>query len=387
MRVHLLYSEEISQDRYQSVLDLLNSTRGPMVFQSYPEAPISYGNGQWPRRSLDIPKGRIEFPDMPVEGTYMSYSSRYDPSEPRPDDYHARPEAESLSWDKLFGVCRDFRRSHDLGTDEFVMLLTDLGNENNWFAAPDLNGERNIFVQTSGWGLFADGDWRFPVVYMIVTNVLRQLMVDNLRELKQIIHMESIGCMNDFTRHKREVNLKLRTGDICKDCAEILIKRQIDKNLVVQVLDSMELVRKHVLFRSRFAFTGQPSRMGISQNGAKIEFPDLPGTELNLAPKERALYLFFLKHPEGVVLVNLRDYKGEILELYLGVNRRDPQAAAATVKRLVDARDDSMLETISRIRAKVNHALGPVMGEFYNISGIRMEEYKIGIDRALVDWG
>jgi hypothetical protein len=60
--------------------------------------------------------------------------------------------------------------------------------------------------------------------------------------------------------------------------------------------------------------------MRISQNGAKIEFPDLPGTELNLAPRERALYLFFLKHPEGVVLVNLRDYEAEILELYLGFN-------------------------------------------------------------------
>ncbi len=58
------------------------------------------------------------------------------------------------------------------------------------------------------------------------------------------------------------------------------------------------------------------------------------------------------------------------------------------MENLVDPFERSYLSTaLALIRRKVIHALGPVMGEHYDISGVRMEEYKIGIDRALVDWG
>jgi len=380
MRIHLLYGSEIDLERYQSLLGLLQSIPGPLSFIKQTEAVSLEAHSGTYLRNVD-PKKRVNFPDVSVNEEYMSFGQTTVP------EFHSITQIVALPWDTFFEVCRKYRVSKDLGDDEFVVLLTDYANDNNWFSAPDLKGGRNMFVQTSGWGAFSHGDWRYPVLYQIVTNILRQLMVNNIDEMNHIMHLDTKGCMNDFNENKLYVHVKLRTADICSKCIEIIQKKVREKNIVLQVMRYMDLVRTHVLFRSRFAFTGQPSRLSISQGGIVIKFTDLNGSILSLPPKQKMVFLFFLKHPEGVAHSELVNHREELKQIYKRLRPNiEHESADSVVEKLVDLRHTDIDEMISRVKTAVVNEVGPAIAEHYCISGNRAGAYKIGLDRTLVVW-
>jgi hypothetical protein len=387
MRIHLLYGSEIEPERYQSLLGLLQSVPGPLRFIEQRTA-VSLGahSGKY-LRNVD-PKKKVEFPDVSVNEEYMSFGQTTASFHSRTyPDFHQITDIISLPWDTFFDECRKYRKSRDLGDDEFVVLLTDYANDNNWFSAPDMKGGRNMFVQTSGWGAFSHGDWRYPVLYQIVTNILRQLMIKNLSELTQIMHPDTKGCMNDFNKNKQYVHVKLRTADICSDCTRIIQERVREKNIVLQVMSFMDLVRTHVLFRSRFVFTGQPSRLSISNGGKCIEFTDPHSSILNVPPKQKLVFLFFLRHPEGVAHSELVNHREELTQIYQRLRpNQDQEDANSVVGRLVDPQENDMNEMISRLNKTLVTELGPEIAEHYCISGDRGGIYKIGLDRNLVGW-
>lgn len=361
MRVHLLYSEEIGQERYDSLLDLLQTIKGTIQFVK--------------QRDQGVQLRAEDSGLMDTKGSKKRH------------DFHSSTDLPSVSWETLFDVCRTFRQHNDIGDNEFVVLLTDYANELNWFSAPDLSGARNMFVQTSGWGVFAHGEWRYPVVYQIVTNLLRHFMARNLEEMEDIIHLESIGCMNDFNQDKRGIQYKLRTADICSACAQRIADQVSDKNIVHQVIAYMDLVRTHMLFRSRFTFTKQPSRLCISRNGQKIKFTDLGDTLFELAPLNRAVFLFFLKHPEGVVLNDLVKHQVELERIYQHLNpNKDREAVRTTIENLVQPGNGGITESLARIKRAFELAVGADIAEYYYISGRRNEPYRIGLDREWVHW-
>lgn len=387
MRIHLLYGSEIDPERYQSLLGLLQSVTGPLRFIELPEAVSLEAHSGKYLRNVD-PKKKVEFPDVSVNDEYMSFGQTTVTFQNKPySEFHSNTKMVALPWDTFFAVCRKYRASQDLGDDEFVVLLTDYANDKNWFSAPDMKGGRNMFVQTSGWGAFSHGDWRYPVLYQIVTNIMRQLMVNNLAELNHIMHVDTKGCMNDFNANKLYVHVKLRTADICSACLEIIQKKVRDKNIVLQVMSFMDLVRTHVLFRSRFAFTGQPSRLSISNGGKDIKFTDLQGSILSLQPKQKMVFLFFLRHPEGVAHSELVNHKEELKQIYMKLRPNiEQESADSVVARLVDPLHTNIDEMISRVKTAVVNEVGSAIAEHYCISGNRTRAYGIGLDRRLVVW-
>jgi hypothetical protein len=88
------------------------------------------------------------------------------------------------------------------------------------------------------------------------------------------------------------------------------------------------------------------------------------GRELSLAPKERALYQFFLLHPDGIVFSHLPDRTEELVALYLRFytgssdDRESPRAVAERViRKLVFDTDGDRSQTVSKVNRKVRTAL------------------------------
>jgi hypothetical protein len=291
-----------------------------------------------------------------------------------------------LKWNDIFARCQTFRKANDTSEFEFVILLTDKGNEFNWFAAPDPKGGRNGFVQTSGLGFYLPGFSRASIVYLITTHLLRHYMFTDIFEMSEGVHQKSVGCMNDFCGNKAELILKLRTADLCSDCVKRLEDRQVDPLLATQAFEIMEAMRGEILFRDRYSLLKKPSRMTISGPNFTIKFPDLANIELKLDKIEKTIYLFFLGKPEGVKLNMLDEHREELTELYLKVS---PTSDRATATRRINERTDNahtqkISETISKIRKKINNLLGEEMGEHYIIAGANGEVKKIGVDRNLI---
>lgn len=91
------------------------------------------------------------------------------------------------------------------------------------------------------------------------------------------------------------------------------------------------------------------SRMQITDD-FKIRLTDYD-KEVRLTPLQKTLYLFYLRHPEGVEFKHLSAYYDEILDIYKVLsNREDWEKQKESVRRLVDVTDNAINEKCSRIK-------------------------------------
>jgi hypothetical protein len=360
-RVHLLKSEEVDQAAYHEILQQLQSFSGPLEFVSTIDEPVFEDDESTSFETYikEIRDTSLPLPEELIAKSPM-YSFKKQISSEIARFIEAPEKLTRLKWDDIFERCQAFRKANDISEFEFVILLTDKGNEFNWFAAPNPKGGRDGFVQTSGLGFYLPGFSRASIVYLIVTHLLRHLMFSSIREMSEGVHQTSVGCMNDFCGNKSELILKIRTADLCSDCVKRLEDKQVDPLLANQVFEIMEATRSEILFRDRYSLLKKPSRMSITGPNFTIQFPDLANIELKLDKIEKTTYLFFLGKPEGVKLNMLDEHREELTELYLKVSPTSTRDTAA--KRINERTDNTntqkISETISKIRRKINDLLG-----------------------------
>lgn len=387
-RVHLLKSEEVDQAAYHEILQQLQSFSGPLEFVSTIDEPV-FEDDEGIEFNNEDKKGRDTTLPIPQEMRIEPLFSKRIKLFSSEATYIETPKkTKRLKWDDIFDRCKSFRLNNDISEFDFVILLTDKGNEYNWFAAPDPKGVRNGFVQTSGLGFYLPGFSRASIVYLITTHLLRNLMFTDIREMSKGVHKKSVGCMNDFCADKNELIIKIRTADLCSDCVKLLEEKQVDPLIANQVFEIMEATRSEILFRDRYSLLKKPSRMSITGPNFTIQFPDLANIELKLDKIEKTIYLFFLNKPEGVKLNMLDEYREELTELYLKVS---PTSTRETATKRINERTDNantqkISETISKIRRKINDLLGTEMAEHYIIAGANGELKKIGVDRSLISF-
>lgn len=102
--------------------------------------------------------------------------------------------------------------------------------------------------------------------------------------------------------------------------------------------------------------------------------------EIKLPGLLKLVYLFFLKHPEGIRIVDLPDYKQELLSIYekLAVGS-DKEKAAKSIDTLVNPTENSIHEKFSKIKKYLGDELGDKIARHYIITGNKGEAYKIAL--------
>jgi hypothetical protein len=101
---------------------------------------------------------------------------------------------------------------------------------------------------------------------------------------------------------------------------------------------------------------------------------------------EKTVYLFFLRHPEGVEFSYMPDHQDEIRRIYEHVSNTDIIALLENRTRaLCTNQDDCLSQIVSRIRSKFVTALGEDMARPYLILGNSGEKRRIGLDRTMVE--
>lgn len=354
MKIHLVRSEEISTSRFGTIAGIIRQFRGPMEFCIMDE-------------------------DISVE----------DHEEQDGDDVsdHRDHKPETLTWNALFGKCREFRENNLIKDDEYVVLFTDHRNERNWFSSWDPSGKLNFFVQTSEWELYIEGEPNYPVIYELVTIPLFALSGNNLDEIMEIAHDDPRGCPFDMCGNKTHVRLRLRTGDICPECRERLIRGNLDPLIARQIFMMLDHIRSQILNRERLMLIG-PSRMRIIKSNLTLQFPDLGNISVRLSPKEITVYLFFFLHQEGVHMSRMSEYREDIRAIYRNFSS-DAQLEGFnfTVDLLscMNGDTDRLSEAITNTNKKIRQTVYPEIAGYYIISGEKGKRKKISINRGLVD--
>jgi hypothetical protein len=109
--------------------------------------------------------------------------------------------------------------------------------------------------------------------------------------------------------------------------------------------------------------------------------------EVKMSPLDKAVYILFLKHPEGINFSYLPDHRSELMEIYKKLmNYRTTAAMLRSVEDVTDPTKNSINEKCARIRRAFVEAFGSYNAEPYCISGPRGEAKRIELDRKYVDW-
>lgn len=376
MNIHLLRSPELNEETYRNVLHLLQRFRGPMKFLECEEEILEYtddyGEKLWENKE-DFERL------MPVQ---MSYC----------EDTQARfqikfPHREKImTWKQLFSECNAYRKQKDLPENDIVIILTDLGNDLNWFGgvSPSMT---NYFIQTSNWQHFFGSsiDIRFPIAYEVISWLMRYCMFSSDREILKSTHEEPIGCIMDFCQNKSQIILKMRTGDLCENCMKTFIGKDVSPLYTRQFFETLDGIREAMTFRGRSVLFQQPSKLEIKGYTKKIFFSELGNLELRLNPKEKTVYFLFLNHPEGINLNELSDHREELKKMYGQFsNQSNPKSIERAIELLVDPSDNDINIILSRINKKIKEAVGEPLQDFYSIRGERGEKKLIKLERELV---
>ncbi|MEY4308028.1 MAG: hypothetical protein RL422_231 [Bacteroidota bacterium] len=373
MKVYLIKSPEYDESKFIEVCDFLNKIQGPLQFEGskfkFPVEEFYFLRYElYPNHPFDIPS-----PNRKID---------LDPARELP-----------LSWMELFSLCKYYRSNFNIPAEDFVVLLTDRMNSLNWLSAFEMDHSRNIFVQTSDWGLITPINPIYNIAYEVVANVLQTLMkLDLLNIPNDFVHKHLRGCMNDLCIKKKDALIKLMTANICADCLQKIKDEGVDSNFLKQVVAIFKRIRDEYDIKIEEAPV-KPTAIVINKN-YEITLPGLKNKEISLPYLKKAVFIYFLEQSKSRSIRDIR--KDNDIESLIAIYKK-------VRPNLADDKARSSMEGFLRIdckgfnpvRTKINNEIIAVIGDpqlasYYMISGDNnpdesYKKYSIKIPRNLLD--
>jgi hypothetical protein len=174
-----------------------------------------------------------------------------------------------------------------------------------------------------------------------------------------------------FSIRSREENLDPRTQSIIDEW------ESLSKRFGITIED-LQVILGYKVNLSRLYIT-------TSNRIYLADLKDRP--EVKLDDLTKALYFFYLKHPEGAAFKDLSNYEDEVLHIYMGITGRDDLVGIRkSVSSLVSPYSDGRNSCVSRIKKAFKDIVGDHIAKYYYIDGKYAETRSVSIDRDLVIW-
>lgn len=347
MNVYITCTPEYSLDELDSIIDLLNKIPGELNFE----------------------KGNL----FSTEQLGQSIEKFKNPE-----------SITSLSFKELFSLCDFIRIMKQIPTDEFIVIITSIPNDQNWFSAFN---DKYIFVNSEDWKYYSDRDSKFGIAYQIVENIFQSLINLNIEDIKNEpnIHLKSIGCINDMCIDKSEVLFKLRTADICESCSKRAEAENLNQLIMNQILEIIDLIRKEFR-RTNPKKVEVPNEIVTVDEKLNIE---IGNKAIPLMPTFKVVYVLILKYNKGVVINKIYNFYEECCEFYKGSEGK--LADISPIKKIIAPKDYDY-NYLSQIKNKLNRKLVKLLGannaDNYLIELDKEEKpdnkYKINIDKGKI---
>jgi hypothetical protein len=374
MKVHLIPSNDLNGDLFTQVLGLLQAVPGVNKF-------ISSGLG-----TILIPEEMREVEEIPDKMTFEKKIFEY------PEVIRSRRATRTWTfphfrraarWHDIFHEIQEFRDEYQIPPDQFAILLTPTANRNNWFALLDENRPYNGFIHTDEWEHYISCDPAIPIAFEVVALALQKHIFQKYSDIERLTHERAIGCISDLCIKKSDIILKMRTADICPKCMTI-VQEHLSLPEIHHALAILESLRVKMLFAQNFKQNSPPSRMTIGKGG-RIFLTDYENIEIRMPSMEKALYILFLRHPEGLYLSSLENHRKELIDIYSRVSTRGMQEDMdKRINDLLNALRDQLSIKISRIKKAFTDAIGSSLADQYIIQGANAEKKSIKLSRDIV---
>lgn len=129
----------------------------------------------------------------------------------------------------------------------------------------------------------------------------------------------------------------------------------------------------------------KPTRLFIDKS-YNIRLDGPVGPSLPLRPLLKAVFILFLKHPEGIRLKERDRYEEELADIYkVIIPNTDAVFRESRIRRLMDIADNSFSEKTSALNARLEELLPGSSGN-YKVQGANGCPRRIPLDPLLVTW-
>ena len=119
----------------------------------------------------------------------------------------------------------------------------------------------------------------------------------------------------------------------------------------------------------------------------RIILPDYNNMEIEMTPLVKAIYILFLRHPEGIIFKDLDDYRKELTNIYQQIKgERLNLKRRRSIDDITDPTNNSINEKIARIREAFVTRFNKALAMNYIVQGGRGEAKRIPLHREFVEW-
>jgi hypothetical protein len=175
-------------------------------------------------------------------------------------------------------------------------------------------------------------------------------------------------------------------------CREMLSEESFDEEMQNALKEAEEMIKGLLL-------KGCPTELILSWLNQNVKLSRLRITkhykillvdydkEIKMGPLPKTVFLFFLRHPEGVMFSHLQDYKQELKEIYGRVCTNDDlEKMEQSISRLTDPFDNSICEKCAAVKKAFVMNVSDTIAKNYYVNGSQGEKKSISLDRNLVEW-
>lgn len=127
------------------------------------------------------------------------------------------------------------------------------------------------------------------------------------------------------------------------------------------------------------------SKMTITKNWSIILSQS--GKEVVMEPLVKAVYILFLKHPEGIAFKSLPDYHTELRGIYQNIKgSKLGVIAEKSIEDLTNPLNNSINEKCSRIRSAFLKEMDDIVAKHYYITGKSGEKKGVSLPQDMITW-
>jgi len=206
-------------------------------------------------------------------------------------------------------------------------------------------------------------------------------------------------CVESNTQYKHELEEECKEAPIIKEATaekyaeasvfsgEERISQIREDILELKGMGFYELLVRELgeaLFENRPEQLHRPSPLVMDEE-YKIFLPHFENMEIQMTPLPKALFILFLRHPNGIHLSSLIDYKQELLEIYKLFSYRESWGnMVESINRICNPLEGAVNENLSRIKRAFVSRMSMDTAKHYIVSGERGAEKKIMLEIELI---
>lgn len=195
-----------------------------------------------------------------------------------------------LKFEDYFRYCQFIRDVTDkIKDEEFVVLLTTLTNDSDYFSKSDDN--KNILVDMSVIERIAPNNLNYAVAHQILATLLHYHIKQNTLQLPNYhsVHEPSIGCLMDYCDNLEDVKIKINAGYICPDCVQKSIDNGVKYQELANIFDVLQSIRSKVMLEEFYTNLNFTPNIKVLDSEVYIEDEKVKLTDMTLL-----LYLLML---------------------------------------------------------------------------------------------